>query len=126
MQERLGVPPLQRPRFCLIVEEEPRAGLDLADALDAAGFFVAGPLTSGQAALEWLARFTPDIAIIDPVLKDGTYAELLGTLQEREIPVVIHSTQGLSEHLLPVFGGIWMQGPYALTDMINRLVGLLS
>lgn len=120
------MPSLQRPRFCLIVEEEPQVGLDLADVLDTAGFFVAGPLTSGQAALDWLARFTPDIAIVDPMLKDGTYAELLGTLEEREIPVVVHSTQGLSEHCLSILGGIWTQGSYALTDMINLLVGLLS
>jgi DNA-binding response OmpR family regulator len=121
----LNVQPLQRPRFCLLVEEQPKVGLDLADALDTAGFFVAGPLTSGQAALDWLARFTPDIAIVDPVLKDGTYAQLFATLQEREIPVVVHSTQGLSEHLLPILGGIWMQRPYVLSDMINLLVGLL-
>ncbi len=62
------MPTSTRPPLCIIVEDDPQVGLDLADALDEAGFFVAGPLTSGQSALDWLARFSPDVAVVAPVL----------------------------------------------------------
>ena len=32
---------LLRPMFCLLIEDNPLVGLDLADALDAGGYYVA-------------------------------------------------------------------------------------
>ncbi|HEX2552914.1 MAG TPA: hypothetical protein VHL98_04380 [Microvirga sp.] len=80
-----------RPLFCLVVEDDPRTGLDLADALEAAGCAVAGPFRSGRDAARWLERFTPDVAVVDPALADGLCPALLATLRARGIRVVMHS-----------------------------------
>jgi hypothetical protein len=55
-------------------------GLDLADALETAGFFAAGPLTSGQIALGCLARFGSDVVVAAPVLKNGSAEGLISDL----------------------------------------------
>ena len=120
------MPSLQRTRFCLIIEEDPKAGLDLADALDPHSFFVAGPLTSGQAALDWLGRFTPDVAVIDPVLRDGAYPDLLNRLHDLGVPVIIYSAKGVSEGLLPFVNEIWIQRACGAADLVNMLLGLFS
>jgi DNA-binding NarL/FixJ family response regulator len=58
MQEML------QPVFCLLIEDSPLVGLDLADALGASGYYVAGPFPCGREASDWLTRFTPDVAVV--------------------------------------------------------------
>ena len=76
-----------RPVFCLIVEADPTSGLDLADAVDRIGWYVAGPFARGREALSWLGRFTPDVAVIGRDLADGSGAELVRELLARGVPV---------------------------------------
>jgi len=76
-----------RPVFCLIVEADPSSGLDLADAVDRIGWYVAGPFARGREALSWLGRFTPDVAVIGRDLADGSGAELMRELLARGVPV---------------------------------------
>lgn len=76
-----------RPVFCLIVEADPSSGLDLADAVDRIGWYVAGPFARGREALSWLGRFTPDVAVIGRDLADGSGAELVRELLARGVPV---------------------------------------
>ncbi len=76
-----------RPVFCLIVEADPTGGLDLADAVDRIGWYVAGPFARGREALSWLGRFTPDVAVIGLDLADGSGAELVRELLARGVPV---------------------------------------
>lgn len=82
-----------RPVFCLVVEENPVVGLDLADALDTSGYYVAGPFTSGRVASAWLAQFTPDIAVVDTAISDGQGLGILRELQARAIPYIIYAAQ---------------------------------
>jgi DNA-binding response OmpR family regulator len=82
-----------RPVFCLVIEENPVVGLDLADALDASGYYVAGPFTSGRVASAWLAQFTPDIAVLDMALSDGQGIEIIRELQARATPFIIYAAQ---------------------------------
>src|SRR5688500_14554999 len=93
------MPTPTRQPFCLVVEDDPQVGLDLADALEEAGFFVAGPLTSGQSALDWLARFSPDVAVVAPVLKDGIAARLSGEHLKQGGPVHVYPANTLGEGL---------------------------
>ena len=68
-------------------------GLDLADALDASGYYVAGPFTSGRVASAWLAQFTPDVAVVDIALSDGQWLVIVRELQARAIPCIIYAVQ---------------------------------
>ena len=74
-------------------------GLDLADALDASGYYVAGPFTSGRVASAWLAQFTPDIAVVDTALSDGQGLVIVRELQARAIPFIIYAVQPSDERL---------------------------
>jgi hypothetical protein len=86
MTFRLKIVMSPRPRLCLIVEPEPALGLDLADALDSTGCFIAGPFSSSKDALGWLQGFTPDVAFVD-VVEDAASLELVRELQARSISV---------------------------------------
>jgi hypothetical protein len=86
-----------RPWFCLIVEDDPAIALGLADALCGDRWFVAGPFTRGQDALDWLDRFSPDIALVSRSLRDGTSELVVADLMRRGVPVVRSS----NDHACP-------------------------
>jgi chemotaxis response regulator CheB len=113
-----------RPQFCLIIDEDAHVGLDLADALEAQGYFVAGPFTSGREALNWLTRFTPDIAVVGTLVREKVCAALVEALQDRGIPVVLHSADRFAESALPLVTVTWFDKPYLIADLINLLLNL--
>jgi DNA-binding response OmpR family regulator len=83
--------PAARPWTCLIVEDEALISLDLEDAFSATGFAVAGPFARCADALLWLEKVTPDLAVLDTVLQDGSCAQLAAELRRRHIPFIIYS-----------------------------------
>src|SRR3954452_20847634 len=93
------MPTSTRQPLCLIVEDNPQVGLDLADALEEAGFFIAGPLASRQGAPDWLTRFSPDVAVVAPILKDGVAGNLIGHLRKQGVPFLVYPANTLSEGL---------------------------
>ena len=54
-----------------LAEDEAVIAMALADDLEAAGYAVAGAFATCESALEWLKGETPDLAVLDPMLKDG-------------------------------------------------------
>ena len=77
-----------RPWFCLIVEDDPAIGLELTDALQGERWFVAGPFTRGRDALDWLDRFSPDIALVSRRLRDGMSEVVIAELTRHGVPTV--------------------------------------
>lgn len=74
-------------RTVLVTEDDAMIGFDLADALDAAGYRIAGPVDSSADALDWLKTNVPDIAVLDVILKDGSCADIARELRRRGIPL---------------------------------------
>jgi hypothetical protein len=60
------------------------------DAAIDAGASVGGPFLSCESAEEWLNLHSPDVAIIDVRLQDGSSAQLAKKLCGREIPFVVY------------------------------------
>lgn len=117
---------LLRPVFCLLIEDNPLVGLDLADALDAGGYYVAGPFPCGREASEWLARFTPDVAVVDLTLRDGRCLEVVRELKARDIPFIIYSGCPLQQRPSDVPADVpWLEKP-ASYGVIARTLELLS
>jgi DNA-binding response OmpR family regulator len=83
-----------RPWFCLIVEDDPAIGLALTDALEGDRWFVAGPFTRGRDALDWLDRFSPDIAVVSRRLRDGMSEFVVAELTRHGVPIVQLSRDG--------------------------------
>jgi DNA-binding response OmpR family regulator len=75
----------------LACEDQALIGLALERDLEDAGFDIVGPFTSVAAALAWVETSTPDLAVLDYKLQDGSCTALVGVLRERGVPVVIHS-----------------------------------
>jgi DNA-binding response OmpR family regulator len=115
-----------RPVFCLVVEENPVVGLDLADALDASGYYVAGPFTLGRVASAWLAQFTPDVAVVDIALSDGQWLVIVRELQARDIPFIIYAVQPSDERLTVDLLAIpWVEKPASAETVEKALRDLL-
>ncbi|WP_457089698.1 response regulator [Microvirga sp. P5_D2] len=81
----------------MIVEDQTVIGMSLEDLLNDMGFLVQGPFMSNVQALHWLENETPDIALLDFMIKDGTSLETARALKNRSIPFAIYS--GLSPQL---------------------------
>ena len=116
-----------RPVFCLLVEDDPLVGLDLADGLDRVGFYVAGPFSSGREALRWLERFTPDVAVVDLALADGPCRDLVRALRARGIPFLVHSGCGRDRGPIPARPDEpWIEKPASAAAIAAALRDMLA
>jgi DNA-binding response OmpR family regulator len=96
----------------LVLEDEAIIGLDLLAELQDGGYRVAGPFTSCADALSWLRTATPDVAVLDPVLKDGSCYAIAAELLRRAVPIVIYSGHREDEDLLPnLKAATWIEKP---------------
>lgn len=112
---------------CMIVEDQALIGMSLEAFLEDAGYRVEGPFMSNAQAMQWLASETPDIALLDVMLKDGTSVEIARALKSRGIPFVVYSglpptTLGPSE----LQGMPWLEKPVSRETLAAALDGLLT
>ena len=78
-------------RRVLVVEDEAIIGLSLAELIEDEGCTVCGPFTRSDQAMAWLECETPDVAIVDHMLRDGSCIEVVRLLNARGVPFVIYS-----------------------------------
>jgi DNA-binding NtrC family response regulator len=78
-------------RRVLVVEDEAIISLALADTLEGAGYTVAGPFGTRSETLNWLEGNTPDLALLDVKLKDGSSDDIARELVQRGVPFVVQS-----------------------------------
>jgi DNA-binding response OmpR family regulator len=71
----------------MIVEDQVLIGMSLEAFLEDAGFTVAGPFPSCADALRWLEHNTPQVAVLDVLLRDGTALPIAHELKERNTPL---------------------------------------
>jgi DNA-binding response OmpR family regulator len=76
------------PLRILVAEDEAVIGLDLAERLAQAGHSVLGPFMHCAEIEEWIAHDTPDAAILDMRLLDGSCEETVRQLRDRGVPMV--------------------------------------
>ena len=107
----------------LLAEDQLLIGMDLADELEGRGFEVAGAFPSSREALGWLASNTPDVAILDVKLKDGSSLELARELRRRGVPFVFFSgAQGTQGGLRAEFPDVpWVEKPARLDQLVQAL-----
>jgi DNA-binding response OmpR family regulator len=94
-----------------LAEDDTLIGLNLEDDFRDVGYDVAGPFSTCAAASEWLKGNSPEVAVIDALLKDGLCCDLARELWRRGIPFVVYS--GLDQQAAPpVFRGMpWIAKP---------------
>ena len=107
---------------CLIVEDQVLIGLSLEAYLEEFGYQVAGPLTTAASALAWLESRTPDFAILDYVLPDGSCLELARELQRRSVPFLIYSGRSRPAETPAEFLNVpWLEKPTARDQLLRAV-----
>ncbi|HVL73288.1 MAG TPA: response regulator [Beijerinckiaceae bacterium] len=112
---------------CLILEDQALIGMSLEAYLEEAGFGVAGPFLSNADATAWLRERTPDLALLDVMVKDGTCVDVAKELRARGVPLAIYSGLRPGTMLPPELGDVpWLAKPAerpALARLLAELVG---
>ncbi len=75
----------------LIVEDEYLIGFSLAEELEELGFSTSGPFRDCTEALAWSESSTPDMAVLDVYLGDGTCLVIAREMRKRGVPFVFFS-----------------------------------
>jgi DNA-binding NarL/FixJ family response regulator len=113
-----------RHACCLLAEDQVLIGMEIGAILDEVGMEVAGPFPTCADALAWAEHARPDVALLDFMLKDGPCTELVRTLLQRDVPVLIYSGvhQGsIPQDLRPV---TWVEKPVERAKLIDLLMSV--
>jgi DNA-binding response OmpR family regulator len=111
----------------LILEDEAIIALNLQDELQDAGYGIGGPIATCADALSWLHTNTPDVAILDTVLKDATCGEVARELASRTVPFLIYSGHREDRELLSEFHHVrWIEKPVPSSVLIEECTQLLA
>lgn len=81
-------PPLP---LVLVAEDEAVIGMTLLPDLEEAGYRVAGPFARCDEAMAWMETSSPDLAILDVILRDGPCTALAHELRRRGVPYLVFS-----------------------------------
>lgn len=96
---------MSQPRI-LVAEDESIIALDLCDTVKEAGYSVEGPHADVNSAMLACQKGTPDIAILDVELDDGTVYPLAERLVKEDIPIIFHSGRRSTEEMKARFPGV--------------------
>jgi DNA-binding response OmpR family regulator len=110
----------------MIVEDQALLGMSLEAYLEDAGFRVAGPFFTNRDALRWMEKETPDLALLDVMLKDTTSVAVARLLKDRGIPFAVYSGLEPGTDSPPEFQGVpWLQKPIG-RDALRHTLQQLS
>ncbi|WP_243369278.1 response regulator [Microvirga solisilvae] len=106
----------------MIVEDQALIGMSLEASLEEAGFNVEGPFMSNAQALHRLESDTPDIALLDIMIKDGTSIEIARTLKDRGVPFAVYSGLPPKEDGPPELQNVlWLEKPISRETLMATL-----
>ncbi len=109
-------------KLVLVAEDEALISVILSGDLRDEGYRIAGPFSRSDEALAWLAGDTPDLAIVDYMLRDGPCTALTRTLGERGVPFVIFSGYARGPDTADEFPDApWFDKPASLDDLLAAL-----
>ena len=84
----------------LVVEDEGMIALDLAQAVEAAGGIVIGPVATVREALSLMERLSIDAAILDANLLDRDITPVVTALAGQGKALIMYTASGLPSDLL--------------------------
>ncbi len=109
----------------LLVEDEAIVAMNLQDELENAGYAVVGPFDTCAGALAWLEDETPDLAVLDTVLKDGTCRVLAEELARRGIGFILWSGHLQDRQTFQGFrDAVWVKKPSTHASLLDALTSL--
>ena len=109
----------------LILEDETMIAMMIEDELVDAGYDVAGPFATCNGAFAWLSTNTPDLAVLDTQLQDGSCRDLAVELRRRGIPFVVYS--GAIDTDVPELAGApWVEKPALGKTLLDALTQAIT
>ena len=115
-----------RSPLVLLVEDEALIALGLKDDLETAGYGVAGPFHRSSDTLDWLQQHTPDVAIIDIHLRDGSSIDLARVLRHRNVPFIVFSGDKRDGRVSDAFEGArWLSKPVSSHHLLETVADLV-
>jgi DNA-binding response OmpR family regulator len=109
----------------LVLEDEAAISIELEDELAAAGYGVAGPFATCAKAGEWLESETPDLAVLDTLLTDGSCKDLAAELTRRGVPFVVYSGSLHDPNTTDEFmDAVWIEKPAPFRALLDALADL--
>ena len=110
---------------CMIVEDQALIGMSLEAYLEDAGFAVAGPFPSCADALRWLEHNTPQVAVLDVSLRDGTALPIAHALKERNTPFAVYSGLPFTSNRPDELQGVpWLEKPVPREELTATIASL--
>ncbi len=109
----------------LIAEDESLIALDLAHLCEDEGWLCAGPFATCEDALQWLDDASPDVALLDADLRDGSCLAIVRVLEERNIPWAILSGHEQRNAFGVLREVIWIEkpaSPEVVRDVLRSLL----
>ncbi|MET0440127.1 MAG: HWE histidine kinase domain-containing protein [Devosia sp.] len=114
-------------KTALIVEDQMLIAIDLEQMLEGAGLSILGTATSPRDALAILARNTPDVAVLDVNLGDGTSETIARHLQEIGVPFIFATGYGDGGIIPDDFSGVpVVRKPYEREVILGQLRNILA
>lgn len=111
---------------CLVVEDEAVISLMLEDELRAAGAVATSCFNTCSGALDWLAHNTPQAAVIDLIVADGSCLDLVRRLRAMQVPFVIYSGRARKDGLAQeAQDAPWLEKPATACDVVAALKALI-
>jgi DNA-binding response OmpR family regulator len=97
----------------------------IEDELVDAGYDVAGPFATCGSALSWLSTNSPDLAIIDIQLQDGSCRDIAVELRRRGIPFVVYSG-ATNTHMTELSAVPWVVKPALGKTLLDALTQAIT
>ncbi len=115
----------EQAEVVLVAEDESLIAMMIEDELQGAGYGVAGPFATASAALHWLTSDTPDFAVLDTNLRDGSSRAVARELITRRVSFVVFSGYKPAMNTVPEFDdAVWLEKPSPSGALVQALVGL--
>ncbi len=109
----------------LILEDETMIAVMIEDELVDAGYDVAGPFATCSGALAWLSTNSPDVAVLDTQLQDGSCRDIAVELRSRSIPFVVYSG-ATNTHMTELAGAPWVAKPALGKTLLDALTQAIT
>ena len=112
-------------RCCLLVEDDVLVGMDLEDGLREAGFDVRW-VASAQSALAVLQTASPDVAVLDVIVRAEPCTSLASELKRRGIPFLVHSGLPRVDAMTEFQDAPWVEKPADTAIVVSALAEALD
>jgi DNA-binding response OmpR family regulator len=109
----------------MVLEDQALIGMSLEAYLEEAGYRTVGPFPTSVQALAWLESNTPDLALLDVLLRDGPCTRVVRELRSRRVPFAIYSGLQPGTRTPDLDGVPWLEKPLARDELV-RVLGQLA